>query len=70
VKDDLFALGTLIYEIGLGHELYPGKSDIEVARLIQNRQFPDITDLPLRAIIEKCWQGQYNNAKELKLGIG
>jgi hypothetical protein len=70
MKDDLFALSTLIYEIIVGHKLYLSKSDIHIARLIQNREFLNITDLPLHVVIKKCWQGQYSNAKEIKLGTG
>jgi hypothetical protein len=70
MKDNLFALSTLIYEIIVGHELYLSKSDIHIARLLQNREFLNITDLPLHVVIKKCWQGQYSSVKEIKLGTG
>jgi hypothetical protein len=51
MKDNLFALSTLIYKIIVRHKLYPSKSDIYIARLIQNREFLDITDLPYMLLL-------------------
>ncbi|KAL5318454.1 hypothetical protein ACEPPN_013514 [Leptodophora sp. 'Broadleaf-Isolate-01'] len=68
--DDIFALGTVIYEISVGHRLYADKSDSEIYQLFQKREFPDTTGLALRTVIDKCWRNQYSNAEEVKLDLG
>ncbi len=71
-KDDIFALGTVLYEISVGHRLYSEKSDVEVYKLFQKREFPDTTRLieSLRVVIEKCWRDQYSSAEEIKSDLG
>jgi hypothetical protein len=70
-KDDIFALGTVLYEISVGYRLYPEKSDKEVCKFLQRREFPDITGLgALRVVIEKCWRDQYGSAEEIKYDLG
>jgi len=71
-KDDIFALGTVLYEISVGHRLYAEKSDREVRQLFQKREFPDITGLAgnLHIVVEKCWQDQYDSAEEIKFDLG
>jgi hypothetical protein len=71
-KDDIFALGIVIYEINVGHRLYAEKSDSEIYQLFQKREFPDITGLDesLRMVIDKCWRDQYRNAEEVKFELG
>ncbi|KAH9220038.1 kinase-like domain-containing protein [Leptodontidium sp. 2 PMI_412] len=68
--DDIFALGTVTYEISVGHRLYANKSDSEIYQLFQKREFPDTTGLALRTVIDKCWRNQYSNAEEVKLDLG
>jgi hypothetical protein len=38
-KDDILALGTVIYEISVGHRLYTEKSDGEIYQLFQKGSF-------------------------------
>ncbi|PSS22745.1 hypothetical protein M430DRAFT_48385 [Amorphotheca resinae ATCC 22711] len=67
-KDDIFALGTVLYEISVGHRLYADRSDGEIWELFQKREFPCLTGLArsLRSVIEKCWRDQYNSTEEVK----
>lgn len=67
-KDDIFALGSVIYEIESGHRLYADKTEREIYKLFQLRQFPDISNIvaPLRYVIEKCWRDQYESAEDIK----
>lgn len=71
-KDDIFALGTVLYEIGVGHQLYPGKSDGEIYQLFQDKEFPDTSGLTksLSTAIEKCWRDQYTSADEVHSELG
>lgn len=57
-KDDVFALGTVLYEIVVGNRLFSGKDDRQIHHLLQTQQFPDLSSitLPLRDIINKCWR--------------
>lgn len=57
-KDDIFALGTVLYELNRGELLFNGKSDQEITQYLRNRQFPDLSlvSSPLRQVIEKCWR--------------
>ncbi|WEW56748.1 hypothetical protein PRK78_002199 [Emydomyces testavorans] len=71
-KDDIFALGSVLYEIVSGHRLYEGKEDGEIFKLFQQRQFPDTSAIsgPLRLVIEKCWRDQYESAEDVKSEFG
>ncbi|KAF7166890.1 hypothetical protein CNMCM6106_002534 [Aspergillus hiratsukae] len=40
--DDLFALGTLIYEISVGHQLYADRSSRDIRKLLRQQEFPDL----------------------------
>ncbi|EEP77650.1 predicted protein [Uncinocarpus reesii 1704] len=67
-RDDIFALGSVLYEIESGHRLYRDKTDREIHKLFQLRQFPDISNIaaPLRFVIEKCWWDQYKSTEGIK----
>jgi serine/threonine protein kinase len=56
-EDDIFALGTVLYELEQGKRLFEGQSSWDIYRHLRDREFPDllIVPLPLRYIIEKCW---------------
>jgi serine/threonine protein kinase len=68
-KSDIFALGTAMYEMSVGHEPYPDLSDYQVSKFYEASQFPD--DYPidrnqhLWAVIKKCWNGEYDTADEV-----
>ncbi|RDW81292.1 protein kinase family protein [Aspergillus mulundensis] len=65
--DDLFALGTLVYEISVGHALYGDKPSREAWQLLQRNEFPDLDCIPseLRSVIRKCWSAGYGSAGEV-----
>lgn len=65
--DDLFALGTVIYEISVGSQLYSDKSTKEIRNLLQKREFPDLEAIPTKfaEVIRKCWANEYHNADEV-----
>ncbi|OAG45502.1 hypothetical protein AYO21_00138 [Fonsecaea monophora] len=56
-RDDVFALGTVLYELDRGERLFEGKSEREIRQCLRNKQFPDLSlvSSPLRQVIEKCW---------------
>ncbi|WEW60854.1 hypothetical protein PRK78_006342 [Emydomyces testavorans] len=67
ITDDLFALGTLIYEVTVGHRLYPDQNSRDIRVLINERKFPNIDALPSRiqTVIRKCWDEKYESADEV-----
>ncbi|KAI9844668.1 MAG: hypothetical protein M1837_005410 [Sclerophora amabilis] len=56
-QEDIFALGTVLYELDRGKLLFEGMSHNEIHVRLRDRQFPDLSmiSLPLRGVIEKCW---------------
>jgi serine/threonine protein kinase len=56
-EDDIFALGTVLYELDCGKRLFEGQSSRDIYRHLRDLEFPDLSmaPLPLRDIIKKCW---------------
>ncbi|KAL4793909.1 kinase-like domain-containing protein [Aspergillus venezuelensis] len=54
--DDTFALGTLLYEIIVGHPLYAVRQSKDIRKLLKLRKFPDLAIVPqnFRMVIHKC----------------
>lgn len=71
VKDELFALGSTIYEIWTSRKPYQNNSqcDPEYYRVVidhfKNQRFPDFTGILSGSIIMKCWLGHYTSATEV-----
>src|SRR6266699_581866 len=64
-KDDLFALGSVLYGLFTHTTPYAEKEDGEVLALYQSNIFPMVDHLPIGDIITKCWTGSYNSATQL-----
>lgn len=68
VETDLFALGSAIYFIMTGHEVFPEldslEDDEEILSRFQNGLFPN-DNHPCSWITEKCWKQQYQQAAEV-----
>ncbi|CAG7923879.1 unnamed protein product [Penicillium olsonii] len=67
-KTDLFALGSAIYHIINGHEVFPELRNlhdhVEILRRFTNRIYPG-SNYVASHIVEKCWRGEYANAGEV-----
>lgn len=63
VRTDLFALGSLVYEIATGEAPYQRCEDQEVEDYFRKGIFPPTQDILLGSIILGCWQGTYDSAK-------
>lgn len=65
VKSDIFALGTAIYEIMVGHEPFPElDEDIEeeeIERRYREGHFPSVQGVLGGHIIQKCWSLTYDS---------
>ncbi|KAJ5927159.1 hypothetical protein N7516_008932 [Penicillium verrucosum] len=68
VATDLFALGSAIYFIMTGHEVFPEldslEDDEEILSRFQNGLFPN-DNHTCSQITEKCWKQQYRQAAEV-----
>ncbi|KAK4241940.1 kinase-like domain-containing protein [Achaetomium macrosporum] len=63
---DLFALGSVLYEITTGQAPYNGLDDTEIRDLYRKGRFPETAFLgAIGAVIEKCWQGKYGGARDI-----
>lgn len=64
VETELFALGSLFYEIETAYQPYHEKYDHEIQELFTADVFPDTQRLVLGPAIQKCWRSQYSCAAE------
>lgn len=68
VKTDIFALGSTIYSIMMGHEVFPDLNSWEheekIGARFSNGQFPTDTH-PCFEITAKCWKQSYESAKDV-----
>jgi serine/threonine protein kinase len=68
-QSDIFALGSAIYEMSVGHVPHHDVPDFEISALYEACKFPD--DYPvdrdqlLWDIIKGCWNGEYTTADEV-----
>lgn len=73
---DIFSLGSIYYTIMTGHWPYrtasPFKSmeeiveyEEKVEKLFSTKTYPSVDELPAGVVIQRCWTGEYSNAKEL-----
>lgn len=70
VRTDLFALGSTLFEIFFGVSPYQEVASDEVERLFQEREFPDVSDVPCGRIIEQCWLGEIDSAVQVQSAVG
>ncbi|KND88538.1 Megakaryocyte-associated tyrosine-protein kinase [Tolypocladium ophioglossoides CBS 100239] len=65
-QGDIFAFGSVMYELGTGKRPYAGLSETDIKSLFQRGEFPDVTSLAsLGRIIRTCWEGGYDDSKTL-----
>jgi len=62
---DIFAIGSLIYEIVTGKPPYDKLEDEDVEKLFKRAEFPSTADVYLGEIIRGCWIGDYETVKQV-----
>ncbi|KAK4095842.1 hypothetical protein N658DRAFT_88966 [Parathielavia hyrcaniae] len=65
VHSELFALGSLLYEIETTYQPFYERADHEVEALFEANQFPSTGGLLLGVVISKCWTIAYQNAGDV-----
>lgn len=65
VKDEIFAMASIFYEIATSRKPYHNTEDHVVEDLYAAGQFPETSRLLLGPVIRKCWEMQYEDAAEV-----
>jgi serine/threonine protein kinase len=65
VRTDLFALGSLLYEIATSQEPYEQCRDEEAVAYFEQDIFPSTRGILLGSIILDCWKGAYASARSV-----
>lgn len=64
IKSDFFALGSVMYYIMTGRELYKGLPEDQITAHFTRGEFPDVTEFECGQTISGCWTGSFNSAQE------
>ena len=70
MASEIFALGSSMYFMVTGHDLFPELSDSdekpEIRRRLRDGEFPETKDFPvLGQFIQKCWRREYRDMEEV-----
>ncbi|KAK1766305.1 kinase-like domain-containing protein [Phialemonium atrogriseum] len=65
IKRELFALGSAIYEITMWKRPFQGIPDEEVEARYAREEFPSLVGNMAGTIIRKCWDEEFDSAKEV-----
>ncbi|RMZ81862.1 hypothetical protein DV738_g1990, partial [Chaetothyriales sp. CBS 135597] len=68
-QTELFAIGSLIYEIITGHPPYDDLSDEDVEERYGKQDLPPLENVQYAHIIQKCWTSGYENAEAVAKDI-
>lgn len=67
---ELFALGSLLYELETGQQPYHEKDEEEIERLFEQDHFPNTDSLMLGNVITKCWERGYIDDEQVIVDLG
>jgi serine/threonine protein kinase len=62
---DIFAIGSLLYEIVTGRPPYDGLEEDEVEKRFKRAEFPSTADVMLGEVIKGCWAGKYDTVRQV-----
>ena len=67
--DDIFAFGSICYEIITGSPIYPDLDDESLCHHFAQHTFPASKDLRFGAIIRGCWMGTFSSFDKILSAI-
>ncbi|PHH80907.1 hypothetical protein CDD80_5827 [Ophiocordyceps camponoti-rufipedis] len=62
-SDDVFALGSVMYFIMTGTEVYADLEEDKAEELIQRAEFPVVDQIACGSVIQACWDGTISTAQ-------
>ena len=65
VAEELFALGSMIYEIWTTRQPYEDEEESVVEQNFKEGRFPEVGHLRAGSIITACWNGSYHTASQV-----
>lgn len=65
VKSDLFALGSVLYELVVGQYPYESLDDMTIEALYRQGSFPSVQGLFLGKVILRCWTARFQSASDI-----
>ncbi|KAL5606328.1 hypothetical protein BROUX41_002745 [Berkeleyomyces rouxiae] len=69
-SDDVFSLGSVIYFIMMGREVFSQLKDTEVQQCFQEGIFPDdVHSLVCGSVILACWEGRLRTANDVVVSL-
>jgi hypothetical protein len=69
VQDNLFTLGSVLYELSTRSVPYTMLKDEDVVRLYTVKKFLLVSNLPIGKIIVNCWNKSYQSADKVLLNL-
>lgn len=69
VRHELFALGSALYEVSTTLQPFADKTPREVQKLFASEVFPAVDELFLGDVIQRCWDRQYLDAREVEMAL-
>ena len=69
-KSEIFALGSLMYEILTGSRPYEDLSDRDIETAYAREDYPDLRSLTMfKDVISKCWHREYADTSKVLLAV-
>jgi hypothetical protein len=62
---EIHALGSTLYEIIIRTGPYHGLKEDAIDKLLEEGKYPDVSEVLLGEVIQKCWNGGYDSAFEV-----
>ncbi len=65
IRCEIHALGSTIYEIMTGKEPHQGLEKETIRKLLEDGQYPDVSEVSLGHVIRGCWDGSFGSAVQV-----
>lgn len=65
IRCEIHTLGSTMYEIITGKEPHHGLEKEAVAKLLEEGQYPDVSNISLGDVIRRCWEGGFDSVAEV-----